>query len=274
MPANIIPWIQINDPLAGITGKPELPDLPGIIHVVVGAELFGFNSLIVTTHPKWYAGWGFLPDELDKLLPLKDRFQIIYGMTPPVAYDEQMDEWSGSPNSLWDVEGWQETMIPAIQKLIDFGERKILLDLEGPFRKGDYTEFSFDIFEIVKMLSDFDGVEFWFNLPRVMPNTDALPYRRYFTHLLVQIFSEIPNAKFLNTAVAYKEQDEQSNTNMIATVGPDRLIDRIMVGDVEVGGKHYFPIAEAKAELQNREGTQILWTGQEHFVRIARQWND
>ena len=274
MPANVIPWIQINDPFDRVTREPELPGLPGIVHATVGAELFGFNSLIVTTHPQWYIDWGFLPGRLSNLLPLDANFRVIYGMTPPVAHDEQTGKWSGSPNSLWDVEGWQKTMIPAIQTLFDNDQHTILLDLEGPFRKGDYTVFSCDVFEVVKMLSDFDDIEFWFNLPRVMPNTDSLPYRRYFTKIFVQIFSKIPNAKFLDASVAYKEHDDQGRTDMISIVGPDRLIDRIMVGDVEVGGKHYFPLAEAKAELEKREGTQVLWTGQEHFVRIARAWNE
>ena len=273
MPANVIPWIQINDPFDRVTGEPELPDLPGIVHAAVGAELFGFNSLIVTTHPKWYADWGFLPDDLDGLVPNTDGFRILYGMTPPVAHATSTSKWSGSPNSLWDIAGW-EKMSNQIQALKNLNNVDIiLLDLEGPFRKGDYAEFNFDIFKVVDLLKEFD-IEFWFNLPRVMPNTTELPYRRNFTQLLMRIFSEIPNAKFLDASVAYSERDDQGRIDMINAVGVDRLINRIMVGDVEVGGKHYFWPEDAKKELGKREDTQVLWTGQENFVRIARTWNE
>jgi len=136
----------------------------------------------------------------------------------------------------------------------------------------------------LKPLAD-TGIQFWWALPSVLPDSRRDPNRRARTQRLVRAVARaVPNSLFLTTHGGWKAWRTDSHASrdlqtMSRIVGPDRLIDMLYVqpdGFVHYSlmkKKRCYTPAESISEMANRATkTCIIYPGAANWVTVADQF--
>lgn len=232
--AKIIPWIEINSPLTEVARWFPVAGStrPGVTMrdyclegLALWSKLPNVDTVIVSTAPDQVRDlYSYLMKHKPKRLRIVGGIKTyrLPGGTPndPRAYE------------FADMHGWQLIAAEARYIAKSTGVPAILLENEttlGRFHRGEAT-IDYGKLHVALSALDQTTIEFWWNLPRVLPNTEAFPDRALQTRRLVTAIAKtLPTSVFLGGDTMWHDQYLPARKLMRRLVGPGLLQDRLLV---------------------------------------------
>lgn len=283
-PSRVVPWLEVNAPTSRVDrwfpeAKRSRADLMMRDFAVEGLAIWGViaDTAIVTSRP----------EQVHSLYPHLMRhkpphMRIVGGIKTfhlpgGMPSDKRTYDFA-------DRAGWRKIAQQSQEIVRITGTNIVVLDNEttlGPFTRGQVT-IDFDRLEASLAALRDSGIVYWWNLPRVLPNSVAFPDRSAQTERLVRTIARaLPTCVFLSGYTAWHDDSPEAaqHTTMIACVGKSRLQPRLLVTP---DGRMHYPggrnkrcftptegVARARA-LEREEGEFVnVYTGGEDWVAVA-----
>ena len=251
--SNAIPWVQCTEP-----GEPLDNMLAGL-----GEWEEHCPSSIVMTTP------NMMPHVLRPARACVKPNHCLRGgvLTYPCFEGRTME--SG--------DGWAEVAQAAMAAAHWTGRDAVVLDNEVTWKQhiaGDQPLNLARVAAALKVIAD-TSLTVWWNLPRIMPGTDAFKGRLAATTKLVDVFSKaVPNSKFMDAYGAwYGQADDQRDRQLMMAdlIGGERMMPRVLASmGGTMSGRRCCTPEDLKARLSLDSRRQILWTGQDDWLKVAK----
>jgi len=234
----VIPWLEVNVPQTALKRwYPESartrPSARLIDYCLEGLEHWAkvTDTVVVTTKPGKVA--ALYPELMRRKPP---NLSIIGGLKTYILAGTAPED--KRPYNFTDPDGWR-LIAEDSKKIVEItGSNVVVLENEtslGSYHNGRATIDCDKLAESLKVLRE-TGIEFWWNLPRILENTPQFPNRKHETARLVRTIAEaLPNCVFLTGFTAWHGWERNRNGEvdrrkmMIELVGLDRMQERFLV---------------------------------------------
>ena len=235
---NVIPWLEVNAPQTALKRwYPEpartRPSMTVIDYCIQGLEHWAkvTDTAVVSTKP------GKVTALYPQLMRRKPAgISIVGGLKTYIL--EGTAPGDKRPYDFADPNGWR-LIAEGAKKIVEItGNNVVVLENEtslGAYHNGRAAIDCDKLAKSLKVLRE-TGIEFWWNLPRILEDTQQFPNRKDDTSRLVRTIAEaLPNCVFLTGFTAWHGWERNRNGEvdrrkmMIELVGLDRMQERLLV---------------------------------------------